>query len=184
MKRLFFLALLLTTALTAAEAQKFFTREGNVSFYSDAPVEKIEAHNKTATSVLDAATGRMEFAVLIKAFQFEKALMQEHFNENYMESSTYPKSTFKGEITDFDKVNLDKDGEYPVNVKGDLTIHGVTKPVTAKGTIKVKDGAPSATSSFEVTVADYNIQIPAVVRNNIAKTVRVDIQVNYEPLNK
>ena len=92
-KNLFFL-LLATLFCLNLSAQKFFTREGKISFYSDAPMEKIEAHNQQATSVIDIESGRMEFAVLIKAFQFEKALMQEHFNENYMESSKYPKATF------------------------------------------------------------------------------------------
>ena len=85
---------------SALLGQKYFTKDGKVSFYSDALMEKIEAHNTKAASVIDAENGQMEFAVLIKAFQFEKALMQEHFNENYMESSTYPKASFKGKIED------------------------------------------------------------------------------------
>jgi polyisoprenoid-binding protein YceI len=152
--------------------------------YSDAQIEKIEAHNSKATSVMDLSTGKIEFAVLIKAFQFEKALMQEHFNENYLESDKYPKATFKGVITNFESIDITKDGEYAVNVKGDLTIHGVTKEVEIPGKIIVKDGQISAKSSFEVTVADYKIEIPAVVRDNIAKVVRVDVFLNYDELNK
>jgi hypothetical protein len=182
MKNVVLFALAFVWTATAVTAQKYFTREGNISFFSDAPLEKIEANNKTATSVLDVATGQMEFAVLIKAFQFEKALMQEHFNENYMESSKYPKSTFKGKIVNLDQVNFTKDGEYIAKVKGDLTIHGVTKAVETEGAIKVSGGKISAVSSFEVAVADYNITIPAVVRDNIAKTVRIDVNINYMPL--
>jgi len=133
---------------------------------------------------LDVATGKMEFAVLIKAFQFEKALMQEHFNENYLESDKYPKSTFKGEITNIKSVDFSKDGEYEVNVKGELTIHGETKAIEAPGKIIVKNGNVTANSSFEVAVADFNISVPAVVRDNIAKIVRIDVSVNYEELNK
>lgn len=171
-------------ASSALLAQKYFTREGKVSFFSDAKIEKIEAQNKTATSVYDAETGKLEFAVLIKGFQFEKALMQEHFNENYMESDKFPKATFKGNIGDFKSVNLSKDGVYPVKVKGQLTIHGVTKDVETEGKFTVKGGVITATSSFTVAIADYNIQIPAVVRDNIAKTVKIDISAPLQELKK
>lgn len=169
---------------TALQAQKYFTRDGKVAFFSSTPIENIEAHNSKATSVLDAESGRMEFAILIKAFQFEKALMQEHFNENYMESSTYPKATFKGAIEDWSKVNLSKNGEYPVTVSGDMTIHGVTQRVEATGVVTVKGDDISASSEFPVTVADYDIEIPAVVRDNIAKEVKVSVAVDYEPLSR
>ncbi|MCO6476017.1 MAG: YceI family protein [Phaeodactylibacter sp.] len=178
---LVFAALVVGSALNA---QKYFTREGKVSFFSDAPVEKIEAHNSKATAVVDAESGRMEFAVLIKAFQFEKALMQEHFNENYMESDKYPKALFKGEVTNMDAIDLQKDGEYKAGVKGSLTIHGVTKEVEAPGKFVVKDGNITASSSFTVMVADYDIEIPAVVRDNIAKEVRIDIEAGLQELKK
>lgn len=184
MKNLFLLSLLLILGLQSLQAQKYFTREGNISFYSDAPLEKIEAHNQKATSVLDAASGKMEFAVLIKAFQFEKALMQEHFNENYMESSQFPKAAFKGRITDLSKVDFSKEGEYETTVKGELTIKGVTKEVEAPARFAIKSGQISAESSFEATVADFDIKIPSVVRENIAKTVRIDVKVDYQLLKK
>ena len=169
---------------TNADAQKYFTRDGKVSFFSEAPLEKIEAINSKATSVIDISSGRMEFAILIKAFQFEKALMQEHFNENYMESDKYPKATFKGNITNIDAIDLKKDGEYEVNVKGDLTIHGETKTIETPGKIIVNDGQISANASFEALVEDYKIEIPAIVKDNIAKSVLIEIAVNYEELNK
>ena len=126
----------------------------------------------------------MEFAVLIKAFQFEKALMQEHFNENYMESDKYPKAIFKGAIVDASTVDFSKDGDYPVKVKGKLTIHGVTNEVETDGTIDVKDGKISASSNFEIAVADYKIKIPSVVKDNIAKTVQIVVDMNYELFKK
>ena len=178
------LAAILLMGAANVNAQKYFTREAKVSFFSDTPLEKIEALNNAATSVIDAESGRLEFAILIKAFQFEKALMQEHFNENYMESSQYPKSTFKGQLVDASAVDFGKDGTYPVKVAGTLTIHGVAKEIEADGQIDIKNGVPSATSSFEVAVADYGIKIPAVVRDNIAKTVRIDMSADYQPLNK
>jgi polyisoprenoid-binding protein YceI len=165
-----------------AIGQKYFTRDGKVSFHSDAAMEKIEAVNNKVTSVLDLATGEMEFAVLIKSFHFEKALMEEHFNENYMESSKIPKATFKGKASDMSAVNVSKSGKYPVKVSGDLTIHGVTKPVTVDGTLVVDSGKINASAVFEVAVADYEIEIPKVVRENIAKIVQIRVDIDYKPL--
>lgn len=183
MNRIFFCLLILMVISIDVNAQKYFTRDGEVSFFSEAPLEKIEAHNSKATSVIDISTGRMEFAILIKAFQFEKALMQEHFNENYMESDKYPKATFKGNIANFESLDLTKDGEYEVAVKGDLTIHGETKSIETPGIFVIKGGQISAISTFDVTVADYKIEIPSIVRDNIAKTVTINIAVDYEELN-
>lgn len=184
MKKLFFLALLVMGTAMTAQAQKYFTREGKITFTSEAPVERIEATNQSATAVLDAASGRLEFAALIKAFQFEKALMQEHFNENYMESDTYPKATFKGQIENAASINWGKDGSYPVQVSGDLTIHGVTQKLSTAATIKITNGLPSATADFTVAVADYDIEIPAVVADNIAKEVTIQVNVALQALNK
>ena len=184
MKKTFFLCLALIFVVNLAKAQKYFTRTGNISFYSDAPLEKIEAHNRKATSVLDFENGRMQFAVLIKAFQFEKALMQEHFNENYMESSKFPKSTFKGQIRNITEVDINKNGTYEVKVDGELTIHGVKQNISIDGSIEVNGKSIIGKSSFEVAVADYQIQIPKVVRENIAKTVKITVDLNFERLNK
>ncbi len=176
--------LLLLFFAQGIQAQKYFTREGKITFVSDAAMEKIEAVTNSATSVIDMATGAVEFAVLIKGFQFKKALMQEHFNENYMESSKFPKATFKGKIDNFSSVNLKKDGTYPVTTKGKLTIHGVTKDVDLKGQFVVKGGAISGTSTFNLAVADYDIKIPSVVKDNVAKVVKVDVSCNYQEFNK
>jgi hypothetical protein len=172
----------LTVGITTVHAQgKYFTRNGYIKFYSHAPLEDIEAHNRQVTSFLDTETGEFAFSVLMKSFQFEKALMQEHFNENYVESDKYPKSTFKGKIVNPEEVDLTKDGVYNVKVDGDLTIHGVTNKVSHDGTIEVKSGKITAKSKFPVAVADYNISIPAVVRDNIAKEVEVTVDMTYEP---
>src|SRR5436190_22377280 len=128
-------ATLLSTTLSAQD--KFFTKTGKISFYSKAIIENIEAHNRSVTCVIDTKTGLVQFSVPIKGFEFEKALMQEHFNENYLESDKYPKSTFRGKILNMDKANYTKKGTYPVEVEGDLFIHGVTKHVKQKGTITV-----------------------------------------------
>ena len=185
MKKLIFGIFFLTAFIfTEAEAQKYFTREGKIKFVSDAPLEKIEALNSNATSVLDGATGKFEFAVLIKAFHFEKALMQEHFNENYMESSKYPKAKFKGQIDNFDSVNLEKAGTYEVEVSGSLEIHGVTKEISTKGSLKVQGDIINADSVFRILVEDYGIEIPKVVKDNVAKEVDIIVNVAYKPFKR
>ncbi len=183
-KLLLNIALILVVGLTQASAQKYFTKTGNVSFFSSTPVENIEAHNNKATSVIDAATGNMEFAVLIKAFEFEKALMQEHFNENYMESSKFPKATYKGQIVNNNAVNYTKDGVYKVKTKGQLTMHGVTKDVETDGVIEVKNGKITGTSTFNVNPQDYNIEIPKLVRDKIAKEIKIEVKSAYQPMAK
>ncbi len=181
MRYLFLLTLLLSTQLVTG--QKYFSKTGKISFYSDAPLEKIEAHNTSASTVIDVATGSMEWAVLIQGFQFEKSLMQEHFNENYMESTTFPKAKFKGKIDNLSRVNFDQDGEYPVNVSGQLELHGVTKPITSQGTIIIRRGLISAKGKISVLVADYDIEIPKLVADNIAKKVDIVIQADYQLMN-
>ncbi|NNE30414.1 MAG: YceI family protein [Saprospiraceae bacterium] len=178
----FGILLLLTLSLLSTDlvAQKWFTRDGKISFFSEAPLEKIEAENSSGTSVLDAESGRIEFAVLIKGFQFESALMQEHFNENYMDSDKFPKSTFKGYIEDPETILWDQDGEYEVSVKGDLTIHGVTKEVSVPASFSMKEGSLSGNCTFVVAVADYDIKIPKLVRENIAKEVEISVQSDYK----
>ena len=163
---------------------KYFTREGHITFQSNAEDEDIEAHNYKVTCVLDAATGNMEFAVLMKAFEFEKALMEEHFNENYVESDKFPKSTFKGSISNTSDVDWNKDGEYKVTVAGDLTIHGVTQKVEESGTIVIKDGVVSANSEFPIAIADYDIEIPKVVIRNIAEKIKIIVKLDLEVLKK
>lgn len=184
---LFTLLFILGSADTFAQvtAEKYFTREGNITFHSETPIETIEADNYKATSVLDVTTGAMEFAVLIKAFEFEKALMQEHFNENYMESDDYPKSTFKGKIANFDEVNFKEAGTYTASVSGELTIHGVTQSVDSEGTIEVgEDGNIKAVSAFAVNPKDYGIEIPDVVLENIAEEIEVKVNIDYQPFTR
>ena len=153
--------------------QKYYSKAGRIQFISEAPLEKIEATNNSALIVLDGTTGRMDLSVLIKGFQFVKALMQEHFNENYMESHLYPKGLFSGTILNMKEINFSKDGFYTVRVQGNLTLHGVTKAMTTSGQINVKAGKIYATSTFDITIADFNIDIPKVVKDNVSKTVKV-----------
>ncbi len=176
-----FIASLLAFSVTA---QTYFTRNGRVTFFSKAPVENIEASNNEVTGLLNAKTGEVVFAVLIKSFKFQKALMEEHFNENYMQSNTFPKANFKGTITDLSKVNFFKDGTYPVIVKGDITIHGVTKNIETPATIGISQGKINTNAKFNIKSKEYKIKIPKAVVNNIAETISVTIDCKYEPFKK
>ena len=178
---MFVLAILMAFG-TSIFAQKFFTRDAKIKFNSETPMETIEAVNKSATCVLDAATGKMEWKVLIKGFLFEKALMQEHFNENYLESSKYPNATFSGAITNLNEVNFAKEGTYTAKVKGKMTIHNVTKDVETTGTIKVSGGNLDVQTNFGVASADYNISIPSVVKDKIAKEIKVIVNAVLKPM--
>jgi len=174
-------ALLLSVSSLFAQG-KYFTRDGEVHFFSETPMENIDAHNQKATCVLDTETGAVEFAVLIKSFEFEKALMEEHFNENYMESNEFPKATFKGQIQDYSK-DLLASGN-PVMVKGKMSIHGVVRDVEAKGKIEKEKEGMHLQSAFIVKPEDYDIEIPNTVRDNIAKEIEVKVDAKLKPLNK
>jgi YceI-like domain len=160
---------------TTASAQKFFTRDGKVKFDATATTspEKIDGLSNSVTAVLDASNGNFQWAVLVKGFQFEKSLMQEHFNENYMESGKYPKATFVGKITNLSEVNLAKDGTYNAIVAGQMTMHGVTKDITANGALTVIGGNIKVNAGFNLSLADFNIDIPSLVSDKIAKEAKI-----------
>jgi hypothetical protein len=164
----------------SSDAQLYFTKNGRISFFSKTSLENISADNNQVLSVFNVETGALQFSLLNSAFYFPKAKMQEDFNENYMESNKYPKSTFKGTITDIGTINLNNDGNYNIHVKGDLTIHGVTKNTTASGTLIIKNGSISATASFKVLLTDYKIKIPTIVTDKIAKEIEVTVNCIYE----
>ena len=145
-------------------------------------MEEIKADNNQVAGVIDTGTGEIVFQVLIKSFHFERALMEEHFNENYMESDKYPKSTFKGKITNLSSVNFAKEGTYDATVDGDLMIHNVTKKVDFKGKIEVITGGINASSKFNLVPEDYNIPIPGVVRDKINKNLEVTVSMKYLPV--
>lgn len=156
----------------SASAQKFMTRSGKVTFFSSTPIENIEAFNNEAAAAINTATNDVVFQVPIKSFKFEKQLMQEHFNESYMESDKFPKAEFKGKMS---AVDLSKDGSYKTTVSGKMTIHGVTKDVQIPGTITVKGGEMTLNAKFMVATADYKINIPSVAAGKIAKQIEVTV---------
>jgi polyisoprenoid-binding protein YceI len=171
MKRLI-LVLLTVLTYTTTMAQLFSTSSGNVSFYSHTPVEDIRAENLSALAVLNTK-GEVAFVINNTSFEFPNKLMQEHFNEKYMESDKFPISTFKGKVVE--PINFAKDGEYQVTTTGKLLIHGVETDRTINGQIIVKDGKIYIKSNFMVKVADHNITIPKLVFAKIAEEIEVSI---------
>jgi hypothetical protein len=178
MKKIFFILLIIGMG-AVTEAQKYISKTGHIWIYSYTPMEEIEAHNHQVVSILDVATGDLQYTLLVKSFEFKVALMQEHFNENYMESDKLPKSSFKGKITNIAKIDFNKDGSYPADVSGDLTIHGITRSISTTGTVEVKGKSITAKAKFTVMPKDYGIIIPALVENKIAKTIDVNVDVPY-----
>jgi len=181
MKRLIILSLL-TMLVLSASGQKYMTKSGFISFVSHTPMEDIKGDNNQVAGVLDISTGDMVFQILIKSFHFEKTLLEEHFNENYMESEKFPKASFKGKITNLASVDFNKNGSYEVLVEGDLTIRDVAKKMSVKGILEVVTGGVNANAKFTITPEDFNIKIPSVVRENIAKTIEVTVAMKYAPV--
>ncbi len=161
-------------------AQEYFTKNGRVSFFSKASLENISADNNQVISLLNMQTGDLRFHVPVNAFHFPKALMEQHFNTDYLESDKYPAATFKGKITGLNNVEIAKDGSYFVSVNGIMDMHGVSKNVTTNATIIVKEGKLSATSVFKIMLKDYNIKIPSIVVNNISEQIEISVSCQYE----
>ncbi len=176
------LTLLFSGIFSGAFAQKWGTRAGQVDFFSKTPLENIEARNKAVSAVVDAATGAVAVSLQVRDFKFERALMESHFNENYLESDRFPKAEFRGAIQNPKAIDWGKDGVYQVTVSGNLTIHGVSQKVTAPVQILVKDGKAGATGTFPVRLADYNIKIPTLVAAQIAESVDVTLVIAMQPL--
>lgn len=175
-------AFLVICCMTVHAQGKYYTKSGKISFFSSTPLEDIAATNKNVVALLDPKTGDLQFAALMKGFEFKKALMQEHFNTDYVESDKFPKADFKGQIANNAEIKYTTDGNYSARVKGKLTIHGVSKDVETNGTITVKDGKVSLNSTFNVLVADYNITIEKLYRDNIAKSIKVTVDCALAPM--
>lgn len=171
------LVLILLLVPTIANAQKLSLEKSKVSFFSKAAVEDIKAENAKATSIFNTATGEVVFTIPISDFKFEKSLMEKHFNEKYMESEKFPRSTFAGKLLGYDAAER---GEQKVTAKGKLTIHGVTKEIEVPGTVEWSADKVVAKAIFSVKLEDYKIKIPKLLWQNIAEVVEVTLEFNYK----
>ena len=156
------------------------TRDGHVHFFSSTPIEDIEADNHQMSGLLDASTGEFAFQVQMRAFHFEKALMEEHFNENYVESESHPAATFQGTIEPWDP-DLKNGEPHDVVAKGTFECHGIAQAQEIRGKISWTDEAWRIEAEFEVALADHSIDVPAVVRDNIAERIDVDVHATLLP---
>jgi len=163
-------------------AQKYLTKNGTISFFSDAPLEKIEAVNKQVNAALDISSGDIVFKVLMKSFEFEKALMQEHFNENYVESDKFPNATFVGKIGNISSIDFSKSEKHDVTISGKMTIHGVTKDISEKGQLEIAGDMVTGTTTFMIKLGDYDISIPNTVVNNISENIEIKVDVRMKKI--
>ncbi|MBL1231235.1 MAG: hypothetical protein CMD31_07535 [Flavobacteriales bacterium] len=168
---------LLVSSISLSAQDLYKATDGEISFFSEAPVENISAINKDVKALINAKNAEVAFIVTNVGFKFEKPLMEEHFNENYMESHKYKVSVFKGKIVD--EVDFTKDGTYEVTAKGTLDIHGVTVEREIKGTLTINNGKINLTTEFDVALKDHKIKIPSVVVKNIAEVVKVTVNINF-----
>ena len=179
MKKVTILLVLLFTCF-ALQAQKIFaTKTGQIKFNASSPLEKIEAVNNQVDSKMVDKTGQIVFNVLIKSFRFENQLMEDHFNENYLESSKIPKADFKGFISNITTVDFSKEGRYQIELNGTLTIHGVSQKVSTTGTLTIVGSKPTITGIFKIKIKDYGIT-GLYIGDKIASEAEINVKCEYQ----
>ncbi len=181
MKKLFLAILLISISTTSFGQEKLKTTSGHIKFFSTTPAEDIEANNYKAISNLTPSTGDLVFSIPMQSFEFEKSLMQKHYNsKKFLNTKKFPKAKFKGNITNLSAINFSEDGTYTADVSGDLTIHGVTNKVSEKMTLTIKNGAVTGNTTFDITLAEYDVVFTkGKPSKNIAKSVKITAILNY-----
>lgn len=182
MKKTIMILSLLSVVTFAVAQKKKVTTSANVSFDASTPKDALpKAENKTVVASLDTKTGGVAFEALVKNFTFSNPMMQDHFNgAQWMDSDKNPKASFKGKIINVASVDFKKDGSYNVNVAGDLTMHGITKPVSASATIVVKGKAVSSTANFSAKLADYGVNGPAIAAGKVAEEAKIIVSASFK----
>ena len=175
-------ALFISAAGYAQNSDKLVSSKTHVKFFSSTPAEDIEANNTASVSTIIKSSGAVVFSVPMQGFEFEKALMQKHFNgKKFLDTKSFPKAKLKGTIKNLSEVDFSKDGTYQALVEGELTIKGKTKPIKEKGTIEVKGNIVKVQSKFDITLADYGVTfVKGKPSTNIAKTVEVTVKAEYK----
>ncbi len=181
MKYIFLSFFILLVSLCKSQSV-FITEKGEVTFYSYAPVEDIKATSNQVNSIINTLTGELAFMIPMRSFHFAKSLMEEHFNEKYIESEKYPQATFKGNIVE--KADFSKNGILQVTAKGKINIHGKEKEIIEKGEIEISGDKLILKLDFNVALADHDIKIPQLLFNNIADTINVKMNATYVPFKK
>jgi polyisoprenoid-binding protein YceI len=179
MKKILFLAMFSSLACVA-QAQVYTGKTVNVEFYSHTPVEDIKAKTPVMTSVIDFSNNSFAFKIPVKTFDFPNDLMEEHFNENYLESDKYPNATFNGKMTSATKIDITKDGTQTVMAEGKLTIHGVAQDRKIPATLTVKDGKIKIDAKFNVHLTDHKVEVPTIVMSKIAEDIAITVNLAME----
>jgi polyisoprenoid-binding protein YceI len=177
------LAVLFSGIFTAVSAQKYITKTGKIEIFSETPVFVIDGVNKKVASILNIENGDVVASTLVRSFRFEEALVEEHFNENYLEPNKFPKSIFKGKIADFAKLDLTKNGTHDIKIEGKLTIHGQTREISEPAKLIVKDGVITASSEFDVSLENYGVEIERAYKHAIKDAVTLKLHFEYKPYN-
>jgi hypothetical protein len=180
MKKFLFVFVLLAASISAFSQGKYISKNAYISFYSSTSMEDILGESNEAVTILNAETGEIAFQALMTTFHFKRALMEEHFNENYMESTKFPKAKFSGKIEGFSKEML-KNPASEVKVTGTMSVHGVDKTITIPVKFGIENSKLVGTAKFKVTPEDYGIAIPSLVRDKIAKQMEVTVKAEYQP---
>ena len=178
----YILPLLLLAACTQVKAQKLFTRNAEISFSSKTNAETIEAENKQVLAIVNVPTKEVALNVLIKGFLFPKQLMQDHFNEEVLESDKFPKASFTGVIKD--NIDLSKPGNYNVTISGKMTMHGVTKPMDIPAKLAVSAGQVVGNTTFKVNYSDFAIKLPALLNKTVSPSINVVVNMTLKPMTK
>jgi hypothetical protein len=181
MRKSLFISLVVCGLMAFKPASKLFqTVNGKIDFKSEAPLELIKASSDDLIGLIDAEKKNFSFKVPISSFEgFNSRTQREHFNENYMQTETYPEASFKGKI--IEDVDLTKDGVYIVRAKGILTIHGVEKERIIKSEMTVRNNIININTSFTILLSDHNIPIPKVVYQKLANEIKVEVNATLQP---
>ena len=169
----------LANAQTPNAQKVYATKTGQIFFNATGGAVPIAAVNNQVDSKFVDATGQIIFGVLVKGFKFENQLMEDHFNENYMESTQFPKADFKGYIKNTKEINFEKDGTYPITIEGNLTIHGTSQKVSTNGTLQIAAGKPSITGEFSIKIKDYGIK-GLYIGEKIANEAKIKVNCKYQ----
>jgi len=164
------------------KAQKFITKEGTIDIFSETSLFTIEAKNQKVASILDTSNGEIVVTTLVRSFKFKEALVEEHFNENYMESNQFPKAQFKGKIVNFNEINLAKDGSYDITIEGELSLHGVSLPLNTKGKLTVSGGKITGSTEFMVSLEKYKIRVEESYKDRIKDEIKLTVNFNYSKM--
>ena len=179
MKRLLFTLGVLVSFISTSFSQTLTCNNGTISFFQETSVEDIDGRSNLLASAINTSSNQIAYKVAMKSFKFEKSLMEDHFNENYVESGKYPYATYIGKINE--SIDWTKDGTYNITSTGTMTMHGVSKQITEKGILIIKGSTVSITNNFKIKFTDYNVEIPKLLIMQISDMVDVKVQASYLP---